>query len=338
MRVGHEAAVGSESGRSAEHVGFLVVGTPRSGTTLVQRLACEIPGVRMPPETHFFSQFASGLMSRRSFPLDGAALSEELGRFAALDTSRALDIDVDSVVGDLGGRCPSPWALFEALVRHLCGPAAMWGEKTPDHLLWWRPLARAAPWLRFVVVVRDPRAVVASNLSMPWSRDRGLPAWGEQLHLAFAVHWDVMQRQAHAMSQVLGPGRCLVLRYEDVVAEPAGARRHIGDFLGRSASTEPGTVSSAIVPEGEPWKRDALGAIDPARVDRWHESLDRRRAGQIAAVCRAGMRRFGYVEGTPGLAARTVVLGRLGPRAWARLVRYRRTYGGYVRDSDVLDG
>ena len=39
---------------TAADVSFLMVGTPRSGTTLLQRLACELPGVGMPPETHFF--------------------------------------------------------------------------------------------------------------------------------------------------------------------------------------------------------------------------------------------------------------------------------------------
>lgn len=38
---------------------FLIVGTPRSGTTLVQRLASELPGVAIPPETHFFSLFVA---------------------------------------------------------------------------------------------------------------------------------------------------------------------------------------------------------------------------------------------------------------------------------------
>jgi hypothetical protein len=334
MSVDRGPAVDAGPERAAEHVGFLVVGSPRSGTTLVQRLACELPGVRMPPETHFFSQFASGLLSRRSFPLQRAELTEELSRFAGLDTSRGLDIDVDAVVGHLGGSCPSPLALFDALVRHLCGPAQMWGEKTPDHLLWWRSLSRAAPWLRFVAVVRDPRAVVASNLEMPWSRDRRLPAWGDRVHLAFAVHWAVTQGQTRAMSHGLGPGRCLVVRYEDVVADPSRARARIGDFLGRPVPTEPSDAPAGIVPEWEPWKLDALAPVDAARVKRWHELLDGRRARQITAICRSGMRQFGYGQDAPDLAEGALVLARLGPRPLARLVRYRRTYAGYARVID----
>ena len=42
------------SDRPAE-LSFLVVGTARSGTTLVQRLCCELPRVWVPGETHFWS-------------------------------------------------------------------------------------------------------------------------------------------------------------------------------------------------------------------------------------------------------------------------------------------
>src|SRR5262245_51226417 len=59
-------------------IGFLIVGTPRSGTTLVQRLATELPGVRVPPETHFFPHFGSDLIKRTSFPLDAGGIEREV--------------------------------------------------------------------------------------------------------------------------------------------------------------------------------------------------------------------------------------------------------------------
>ena len=65
-----------------DRVGFLVVGSPRSGTTLLQRLSCEIEGVRMPPETHFFSDFVWGLVHRAKFPLPMPDLRKEIERFA----------------------------------------------------------------------------------------------------------------------------------------------------------------------------------------------------------------------------------------------------------------
>ena len=137
-------------------VGFLVVGSPRSGTTLVQRLACEIPGVRMPPETHFFTRFAIDLLAHHQFPVTGPELTDVVRHVAGDDPSTALDIDVDAVVAELDGICERPFDLFQALVRQLAGSAEVWGEKTPGHLVWWRPISKAAPWMRFVAVVRDP--------------------------------------------------------------------------------------------------------------------------------------------------------------------------------------
>jgi hypothetical protein len=310
-------------------VGFLVVGSPRSGTTLVQRLACEIPGVRMPPETHFFSEFVSGLMARRRFPLDADAIADEMGRFLILDSARGLHVDTPALVRDLGGTCASPYALFDALVRQLAGPAEVWGEKTPDHLLWWRPLAQAAPWLRFVVVVRDPRAVVASNLAMPWRQDGRIPAWGEQVHLAFAALWARLQRQVMAMEHTVDPGRRLVLRYEDVVDDPDAARRRIAVFLGRPPDAGLQAPPEDMVLPWEGWKAAALGPVTADRVTSWHETLGARRAADVAALCRSGMRHFGY-DGAPGPVDAAVAWARLGPRNCARLVRYRRAYDGYL--------
>jgi hypothetical protein len=319
------------AGSSASGVQFLVVGSPRSGTTLVQRLACEIPGVRMPPETHFFSQFAVGLMTRRRFPLDAAVLAEEIDRFASANHAGGLAIETGAVVDDLGGICARPYDLFEALVRHLAGPAEVFGEKTPNHLIWWRPIARAAPHISFVVVVRDPRAVVASNLDMPWRDDSTLPAWGDGMHRAFAVLWRFLQAQVPLMVETLTPRRCLVLRYEDVVADPEATRARLAVFLGRPRAGAPQAAPPGIVLPWETWKSDALAAISDSRVSSWGQALDRRQVDEISVVCRAGMQRFDYTEGLPSPAAVASTWARLGPAAGLRIARYSRSRRANLR-------
>jgi hypothetical protein len=311
----------------------MVVGSPRSGTTLVQRLACEISGVRMPPETHFFTEFVPGLLARRTFPLDAAALSEEIGNYLALEGSRDLALVPQAVIDDLGGACERPFALFDALVRQLAGPAEVWGEKTPDHLVWWRALARAAPWLRFVAVVRDPRAVVASTLSMPWDDPR-VPAWGDRTYLSHAARWAVLQDQVGAMHDTLGAERCLVLRYEDVVVDPGAARTALASFLGRPGVTELQVPSEGMVLPWEPWKRHAFDPVGTDRVSAWRATLGERRSRHVGAVCRAGMGRFGYVQGRPGPLRAAWAWAGLGPMTLGRVARYRRAYAGYMEAID----
>ncbi|MGH9892890.1 MAG: sulfotransferase, partial [bacterium] len=147
---------------------FLIVGTPRSGTTLVQRLACELSAVVVPPETHFFSDFYPRLKRRHSFPLDEASLRQALGSYLKMKTSLGLKLEVDDVVATLDGWCRSPLDLYGAITLRLAGGAELVGEKTPDHLRWWQPLATSLPHLRIVAVTRDPRGVVASRIQAGW--------------------------------------------------------------------------------------------------------------------------------------------------------------------------
>ena len=277
----------------ARKIGFLIVGTPRSGTTLVQRLVSELPGVRVPPETHFFPHFGLDLIRRRTFPLDDSGIHEEVGRFLALKTSRGLDLAPAKVATDLGGRCSSGLDLFQAIVRSLAGPAEMYGEKTPNHLLWWRPLSSALPGLRLIAVVRDPRAVTSSYASAPFGMDS--PA-------ALAESWVADQREVLAASGALGDRRCVIVRYEDVVDHPEHALETLREFLDRPRSADDGRAASrtrpSILMPWETWKANALGPVVKNRVEAWRTELSSRDIATVTTICRSQMRAFGYEDDT----------------------------------------
>ena len=105
----------------SQKVDFLVVGSPRSGTTLVQRLACEIPGVAMPPETHFFPEVMGELVESGAFPLAEPDVRRLLEGYLSVPANTGMNLDVDAVVGALGGTCRSPMQLFTAIVVQLAG-------------------------------------------------------------------------------------------------------------------------------------------------------------------------------------------------------------------------
>lgn len=263
---------------------FLIVGTPRSGTTLVQRLACEIPGVAVPPETHFLYFFAADLYRRRSFPLDAQAIRDEIALYVALDNSRELEVDPDAVVAELGGSCRSILELFSGLVRHLAGPAETYGEKTPAHVVWWERLAAAAPWMKFIAVVRHPAAVVAS-----W-----VEAWPHESWAAAAERWTLDQLRVAEMLDALGPRRTLLLRFEDVVADPDEARRTLASFLDRPPPSRPAAPVRALYLPWETWKDRSLGPVDARRAGAWRGALTPEQIAYVFHVCGAGMERFDY--------------------------------------------
>ena len=280
-----------------ERLAFLIVGTPRSGTTLVQRLATELPDVRVPPETHFFDLVAAGLLRRRRFPLSPRELHDEIRSYLDLRTSRGMSVQPEEIASLLDGECASPVDLFAAITQALAGDGgALLGEKTPTHLLWWKPISRALPSIRIVAVVRDPRAVVNSYATAPF---------GMSSHVALAERWSADQRLVLAAREQLGSERVLVLRYEDVVASPDGARGRMASFLGieMSDGTQASEPAMPLFMPWEEWKRPAIGPIVRDRVDAWRASLSRRQIGAIEWVCQREMRIFGYEpdEGGRGL-------------------------------------
>jgi hypothetical protein len=275
---------------------FLIVGTARSGTTLVQRLACELPGVSVPPETHFFAKYAKTALVNFRFPLEGEVLRTAVEAFTELKTSGELDVDVNAIVRDLDGRCLRLVDLFSTIVRQLAGDATTYGEKTPRHLLWWRPVTSAIPGLKIVAVVRDPRAVVASHFEVPWFRER------PNAHVLLAELWRFQQGQVLTASRTLGDGRCLILRYEDIVRDPVAARASLAGFLGiQRASGDPevglNAMRTAILPH-ESWKIRVLEGITADRSEIWREKLSARAAAQIAGICRRPMIALGYQAGS----------------------------------------
>lgn len=306
-----------EDDQLSRRVSFMIVGTRRSGTTLVQRLACEIPGVRVPPETQFFHQLARRLLRSRSLPLDGEALRHEIEIYSKKNHARHLGLDPSAIVADLGGATEDVFELFSAIVRYLAGPAIVYGEKSPPHLLWCRALGRRFPHLKFVAVVRDPRAVVASSLKL---------SWNTKSHVLMAQQWSLDQRYLLKTRRILGDARVLLLRYEDVVSDPQSARRHLAHFL--DVPFDGGTAAVAlrdIAMPRETWKANVVDPVDPERAVAWQASLSPSQIQDISAICRHEMVAFGYHDGLPDRLAAYRRIAHLPPRQQARRMHFAAT-------------
>jgi hypothetical protein len=307
---------------------FLIIGTPRSGTTLIQRLASEIPGVKVPPETKFFVRFYPHVFHWR-FPLIGPTLTQAIGEYASYRWMQDAQIDPARVAGRLGERAEGPLDLFGAVVEELAGgDAEIYGEKTPGHLQWCLAIANASPSLRVIAAVRDPRAVVASRLEAPWRPQRN--DW----YALAAEKWVQDQQVVARAVDGLGPDRCLVLHYERVVADPDWARSSIAGLLGLEAGPTDRTPSAGELyfPWEEHWKQRAVGEITTDRVRAWEQKLPRRQAIRIEAICRQGMERFGYPTQL-GRARAWLSRASLGPKTNAGR---RKAASRYRRELEVV--
>ena len=151
---------------ASPHPVFLV-GSPRSGTTLLQSMLGAHPEVLTLPETIFFKGAWGRLWPHRRWGVVSPRAARRVLHRAADDLGRPVRAPL----------WPTMAAYSRAFVTLLddaagASGASVWLEKSPPHLECIDLITRHVRDVRFVHLVRDGRAVVASflgaALDLPW--------------------------------------------------------------------------------------------------------------------------------------------------------------------------
>lgn len=208
----------------------LVVGCPRSGTTLVRSFLDSHPAMAIPGESDVTVRLLrDGRGPDRRIGVT-AARAVLLGsvRTAAwgVDLGAALDAVLDRSEDAPAGRHDVPAA---DVVREIHSAYARTagrtrsGDKTPFHANHLPLLTAALPESVVVHVVRDPRSVAAALRAVSWATD--------DAHAAGRA-WRRHVANARGAGAVLGPRRYLEIRYEDLVVDPVPVLRRLCALLG----------------------------------------------------------------------------------------------------------
>jgi hypothetical protein len=160
--------------------------------------------------------------------------------------------------------------------------------------------------LRLVQAVRDSRAVAhswARRVSRPDSRKRSLMVTHSPA--SAAARWD-LQNGAIQLLAALGTPT-LRVRYEDLVDAPAVALQKIADFAGTETGGEPEFVggepaarwvdlTAAHTASGNPM-RFQTGRIPLRRDDEWRSAMPAGRRRVVTALTFPLLARYGYLRG-----------------------------------------
>lgn len=256
---------------------IFVVGSPRSGTTIVQSILASHPGVWSLPETHFFLRLAPrrrrrllGLASADA----GPALHEVARLAGAIPPAEPRVATVGAYARAFVG------ILDDAALRAGCDA---WVEKTPDHLHQIATIEQHVPGARFVHVVRNGADVVASTFAISAEYPE---AWGGRRSIAGAAAiWAsdiaITARYANAPNHA-------VIRYEQVIHDRgaiAGVWRQL-DLPLLSVETR---RTETIVAENEPWKASVGDRLFDGRGRRL-DALSASERDEIAAETAGGQR------------------------------------------------
>jgi hypothetical protein len=284
----------------------VVVGCPRSGTSLLAVMLDSHSQLAVPPETAFLR------------PLQALAGAGDYGlrrKFFSIVTMDRLGI---SNWSDLGVDKDAYWKRLAAIepfsiaagVREFYAMyaehanKARWGEKTPTYVLSMPYIASLLPEAHFIHIIRDARDTVLS-----WRKTWFAPA---QDVAVIAREW--VDHVSAGRAAARSVRRYLEVRYEDLVRQPETELKRVCAYL--SLAYEPGMLdyaaqgaariarlqsrailnTSTVVPREERTRIHANLTRPPLaeRIQYWKHEMTAAERQQVEQVAGALLRELGY--------------------------------------------
>ncbi|MFO1468556.1 MAG: sulfotransferase [Steroidobacteraceae bacterium] len=288
---------------------IFITGASRSGTTLlsfVLRNHDEVFGLK---ELQYFGSAWDPRDRQRKFTraqaIEAAASLFACQEFGIL-APRVTDEHqrrAAALVDGLGEHGSDPAELFAAAVNDLARAAgkSIPCEQTPRYVFYAGALLDLYPGAQVVHLVRDPRAVMASQKKR-WQRRslaragvnvprwQSLRVWVNYHPFTVARLWSRATRAALALAK---HPRVTILKFEDLVREPEPTVRRLCSRLGLSFDErmlDVGQINSSH-------QSSAAGArkgLHADTIDRWREILTSTEIAVTQRYCADLMNRYGY--------------------------------------------
>ena len=207
-----------------------IVGCPRSGTTLLQRMLDNHPLLAVSNDSHFIPEAIRDVPVGIDPPLTPQLVEWVRGyrRFPRLGLP-------DNAVVNAADQSQTYGQFVGALYSHLgkLKGKTFAGEKTPDYCRNLPRLHSLFPWVKSIHIIRDGRDVALSTLE--WAQENKGPGrfslWKKEPVAVCALWWQWQVSTARRDGGELGPARYREVGYEHLVAGPEESLRNPADFL-----------------------------------------------------------------------------------------------------------
>ena len=270
-----------------QNAGIIVLGHPRSGTTLLRRLLDSHSRIACPPETHILSACARFLQSEKT--ADGI----DMGVLAGLNFAGIPDHTTLSELREFA------FSFLQRYANEQDKPR--WAEKTAFDSFHTEKIEQlCASHALFVCVVRHPLDVAISTKEFcdsmgtyPTVLHKYIKAHAQPIE-AFAHSWLDVGYQIDALYE-RHPEQTTIVRYEDLVASPESVLCELLEFLGEKYEPEMlehGLASSRKLGFGD-HKSYSSNDIHSASVERWRKLPDFQ-TSSLAALLNPMLDRFNY--------------------------------------------
>lgn len=283
----------------------IIVGAPRSGTTLLRFMLDAHPELAIPPETGFLT-LASSFKDKKEGLYDEfvRAITTYPPQAPAWQDFGIAEAELrEQIVRLRPFSVADGFRTFYRMYAARFGKVR-WGDKTPMYALHIRSIGELLPEAHFLHIVRDGRDV-ALSLRQVWFRP------GDEMR-TLANQWRQFVSQAREQGQ--DACRYLEIRYEALVREPEAELHRICDFLQLPFHSDMLTYHSRAAQRLEEHKtrvwQDGSRVVsheqrlhhqkrttqppDESRIDVWKTEMTSEERREFESVAGETLRAFGF--------------------------------------------
>ncbi len=265
-------------------------GASRSGTTMLGAMLGSHSKAVVTPESQFKFEERLLNLSREGEAQELFSAIASHARFKVWDMQPSWQDFEDSNLSHCVLEMVNQYAALKQQAE-----ATFWIDHTPTNLRHAHFLDEHYPECLFIHIVRDGRAVMASQFKLDWGSNDPIFAsmkWIEPLCVGFAC-------------ESAFPDRTLRVYYEDLVEQPTAECKRICEFMKIPFEAEMIKGSDFEVPLFTKAQHQLVGQMpDPKRINDWKKTLRKKDIQLFESMTFDLLPMLGYQKEFPGIVAK----------------------------------
>ena len=277
---------------------FFIVGSGRSGTTLLRSILSEHPDVFIPPENQMLRYMAKAFDAYRGLPwrVQVAAVLEE---FEKNEEFSEWEVDLFALMARVG-LLKKEDRTFAELVNliyteygsfHAPGKTR-WGDKTPDNAFNLDLIEKHFPNAQYIHMLRDGRDSVASFFKSNFYN-------GDIIRAAYKWR-DSVRFCRRFKKKVQDKRRFFELRYEDLVFSPDKKIKEICNYLNIDVTEKmlqyKGASSNMKDVLNKKKHQNVNRGIFTKSIGHWEQDIPKSDIRKVLKIIEGELRFFGYIS------------------------------------------
>lgn len=282
---------------------LIIVGNPRSGTTLLRLMLTCHPNICVPPEGPFLYMLEPVYGSLKRY--DDAVINRFVADVLHVPKMEEWDLDSHSLTKRLKDGCHASFRyLVDGVYREYMAKRGKgkgrWGDKSGSYTIaGLSTIRRVFPNAFIIHLVRDGRDVACSYRSLEGLEGKYAPHLPTHV-MEIAYKWQQNVERIDDFLKAWPAKQQALVHYEDLVSDPESVLHSLCNSLDEKFDTSmvefhQQNAEFSLEPKVYlAWKQKTLEAVSPSQVGRWRKELTESEVAHFEALAGHALCRYGY--------------------------------------------